>query len=148
MENETNQSTDTITEDTTGTGIDEGTSGTEQDVPQHAFEFTNQTTGDVNTGTVDFTGVTAEQADEIIGQNAEIITKLDTLIQQTVPPTQQTVEVAGGVMTAEQGQLIIDGLNNLASGVQLLMYIGVAFLLWQVIKIVYNLFAGVFLGGL
>lgn len=146
MENETIQNNDTTPEGTTGTGTNEttvptGEGGLESAVPQHSFEITNTTTGEVSTGTIDFTGITSEQGELILE-------KLDTLINQTVPPTQQTVEVAGGVMTAEQGQMIIEGLNNLASGVQLLMYIGVAFLLWQVIKIVYNLFAGVFLGGL
>lgn len=140
LKNETIQNTNANSEDTTG-NFSTGTSGVESDFPRNAFEFTNQTTGEVSNGSFDFIGISKEQGDLILE-------RLDILVNQTVPNPQQTVEVAGGVMTAEQGQLIIDGLNNLASGIQFLMYIGVAFLLWQVIKIVYNLFAGVFLGGL
>jgi len=43
---------------------------------------------------------------------------------------------------------IIDLLNNLVAGFQILLYIAVAFLLWKVITILYKLLAGVFLGGL
>ena len=38
--------------------------------------------------------------------------------------------------------------NNIESGLQILLYIGVAFLFWKVITVIYNLLAGVFLGGL
>lgn len=42
---------------------------------------------------------------------------------------------------------IVERLDNLTSGFQILLYIAVAFLLWQVIKILYQLFAHVFFGN-
>lgn len=48
----------------------------------------------------------------------------------------------------EKLDTIINGLNNLSYGVHFLMMIAAAFLLWQVIKILWGLLAGWFLGGL
>ena len=43
---------------------------------------------------------------------------------------------------------IIKHIENLESGLQILIYISVAFLVWKVIQIIYKLLAGVFLGGI
>ena len=42
--------------------------------------------------------------------------------------------------------ILVEHLNNIASGLQIIIYILVGFLLWQVIRIVYKLFGGIFLG--
>ena len=38
--------------------------------------------------------------------------------------------------------------DNLASGMQILMYISVAFFVWKVITVLHRLFGGVFFGGI
>lgn len=43
-------------------------------------------------------------------------------------------------------ELLVQHLDNISSGIQIMIYILAAFLLWQVIRIVYKLFGGVFLG--
>lgn len=57
------------------------------------------------------------------------------------------VEQPTGI-TFEQAEQIILLLTNLNNGVQFLMLCVGAFFVWQVVKIIYNLFAGVFFGGL
>lgn len=42
---------------------------------------------------------------------------------------------------------IILHLTNIEHGLQILMYVAVAFLVWKVITVIYKLFAGVFFGG-
>lgn len=42
---------------------------------------------------------------------------------------------------------IITHLVNIEQGLQYLLYIAVAFLMWKVITVIYKLFAGVFFGG-
>lgn len=37
--------------------------------------------------------------------------------------------------------------NNLAAGLRILVYVAVAFLVWQVIRVIYGLFGRVFFGG-
>lgn len=43
---------------------------------------------------------------------------------------------------------IITHLINIEQGLQYLLYIAVAFLVWKVITILYRLFGGVFFGGI
>jgi|GEM_PF-6393955 len=43
---------------------------------------------------------------------------------------------------------IIMHLVNIEQGLQYLMYIAVAFLVWKVITVLYRLFGGVFFGGI
>ena len=42
--------------------------------------------------------------------------------------------------------ILVEHLNNITSGMQIIIYVLVGFLLWQVIRIVYKLFGGIFLG--
>ena len=42
--------------------------------------------------------------------------------------------------------VLVEHLNNIESGMQIIIYVLVGFLLWQVIRIVYKLFGGIFLG--
>ena len=42
--------------------------------------------------------------------------------------------------------VLVEHLNNITSGMQIIIYILVGFLLWQVIRVVYKLFGGIFLG--
>lgn len=42
---------------------------------------------------------------------------------------------------------IITHLVNIEHGLQILMYVAIAFLVWAVIKAVYKLFGGIFFGG-
>ena len=42
--------------------------------------------------------------------------------------------------------ILVEHLNNIESGMQIIIYVLVGFLLWQVIRIVYKLFGGIFLG--
>ena len=44
-------------------------------------------------------------------------------------------------------QMIESHLINIESGLQILLYVAVAFLTWAVIKALYKLFGGIFLGG-
>lgn len=44
-------------------------------------------------------------------------------------------------------QMIESHLINIESGLQILLYVAVAFLVWAVIKALYKLFGGVFFGG-
>lgn len=93
----------------------------------------------------------------------ETTTTDETVLEPTPETTDPTYEIVfpstmnvegdfsttGQVDTLiNQNAEIIDMLLNLTSGLQFVIYILVAFLLWQVIKIIYNLFAGVILGGL
>lgn len=48
---------------------------------------------------------------------------------------------------ASNNSEIIAHLTNIEQGMQYLLYIAVAFLVWKVITVVYKLFAGVFFGG-
>ena len=48
---------------------------------------------------------------------------------------------------SELNSLIDTHFYNIEAGLQIIMYIAVAFLLWKVITILYRLFGGVFLGG-
>jgi len=43
---------------------------------------------------------------------------------------------------------IITHLINIEQGLQYLLYIAVAFLLWKVVTVLYRLFGGVFFGGI
>lgn len=43
---------------------------------------------------------------------------------------------------------IITHLVNIEQGLQYLLYIAVAFLLWKVVTVLYRLFGGVFFGGI
>lgn len=43
---------------------------------------------------------------------------------------------------------IITHLVNIEQGLQYLLYIAVAFLVWKVITVLYRLFGGVFFGGI
>jgi hypothetical protein len=43
---------------------------------------------------------------------------------------------------------IITHLINIEQGLQYLLYIAVAFLVWKVITVLYRLFGGVFFGGI
>lgn len=38
--------------------------------------------------------------------------------------------------------------NNIAMGMRILLYIGVAFFIWKVITVLYRLFGGIFFGGI
>lgn len=51
-------------------------------------------------------------------------------------------------MTVEQADIMIQLLTNLNQGIHTVLWILGAFFVWQVVKIFYNLFAGVFFGGL
>ena len=42
--------------------------------------------------------------------------------------------------------VLVEHLNNITSGMQIIIYILVGFLLWQIIRVVYKLFGGIFLG--
>ena len=44
-------------------------------------------------------------------------------------------------------ELIVNHFINIEAGLRLLMYVAVAFFVWVVIKQLYKLFGGVFLGG-
>jgi len=55
--------------------------------------------------------------------------------------------VANGELTEEGFRLIETHLVNIESGLQILMYIAVGFLVWAVIKAIYKLFGGIFFGG-
>lgn len=44
-------------------------------------------------------------------------------------------------------QMIESHLNNIESGIQVLMTIAVAFFVWAVIRQLYKLFGGIFFGG-
>ena len=44
-------------------------------------------------------------------------------------------------------QMIESHLINIESGLQILLYVAVAFFTWAVIKALYKLFGGVFFGG-
>lgn len=43
-------------------------------------------------------------------------------------------------------QIISVHLDNIASGIQIILYIILAFLVWQICRVLYRLFGGVFLG--
>lgn len=43
-------------------------------------------------------------------------------------------------------QIISAHLDNIASGIQIILYIILAFLVWQICRVLYRLFGGVFLG--
>jgi hypothetical protein len=49
---------------------------------------------------------------------------------------------------ASDNSEIITHLINIEQGLQYLLYIAVAFLVWKVITILYRLFGGVFFGGI
>lgn len=152
MENEEVQSPDATATTDTGTTTDAtsdatNTEGAESIVPEHSFEFTNDTTGEHNTGTYEFTGATSEQAD-LINENLQAVaTKLDTLIEQTVPVPTQNVSVEGG-MTAEQAQTLIDAMNNLDHGLYFLVIFVSAFFIWQIFKVLYQFIGGMIFGRL
>ena len=44
-------------------------------------------------------------------------------------------------------QMIESHLTNIESGIQVLMLVAVGFFVWAVIKALYKLFGGIFLGG-
>lgn len=54
----------------------------------------------------------------------------------------------------ENGELLQNGFSlveshliNIESGLKILLYIAVAFFVWAIIKALYKLFGGIFLGG-
>jgi hypothetical protein len=49
---------------------------------------------------------------------------------------------------ASDNSEIITHLINIEQGLQYLLYIAVAFLVWKVITVLYRLFGGVFFGGI
>lgn len=51
-------------------------------------------------------------------------------------------------MTEAQFETYISHIINIEYGIKFIMIVLTAFLVWKVIKILYSLFAGVFLGGL
>lgn len=58
----------------------------------------------------------------------------------------QQMEANGELV--ENGFMIIEShLNNIESGLQILIYVAVGFFVWAVIKALYKLFGGVFFGG-
>lgn len=50
-------------------------------------------------------------------------------------------------MASDNSEIIMH-LINIEQGLQYLLYIAVAFLLWKVITVLYRLFGGVFFGGI
>lgn len=44
-------------------------------------------------------------------------------------------------------ELLERHLNNIESGIQILMYVAIGFFVWAVIKALYKLFGGIFFGG-
>ncbi len=46
----------------------------------------------------------------------------------------------------ERFDILVEHLNNIEYGMQIMIYVLVGFLLWQIIRIVYKLFGGIFLG--
>lgn len=54
---------------------------------------------------------------------------------------------ANALVTEEGFKLIESHLINIESGLQILIYVAVGFLVWAVIKAVYKLFGGIFFGG-
>lgn len=55
---------------------------------------------------------------------------------------------ANGELIEDGFKLIDSHLNNIESGLQILMYVAVGFFVWAVIKALYKLFGGVFFGGI
>ena len=60
-------------------------------------------------------------------------------------------EVLSQLIDMEIGQqerfdFMVQHLDNISSGIQIMIYILVGFLLWQIIRIVYKLFGGIFFG--
>lgn len=49
---------------------------------------------------------------------------------------------------ASNNSEVITHLVNIEQGLQYLLYIAVAFLVWKVITVLYKLFGGVFFGGI
>ncbi len=55
--------------------------------------------------------------------------------------------IANGELTQEGFSIIESHLVNIESGLQILMYVAVGFLVWAVIRAIYKLIGGIFLGG-
>lgn len=52
-----------------------------------------------------------------------------------------------GIIIQEGIEMIDKHFTNIESGLKIIMTIAVGFFVWQVIKVIYKLFAGVFFGG-
>lgn len=78
----------------------------------------------------------------------QILEYLKAIALNTDKETAQTVTVTNpeGAMTAEQGQMIIDQLQNLTVGASVVLSIMAAFFVWFTIKALYNFFGGIFSG--
>ena len=59
----------------------------------------------------------------------------------------EALELLLNQMDSVNSEIILH-LINIEQGLQYLLYIAVAFLLWKVITILYRLFGGVFFGGI
>lgn len=59
----------------------------------------------------------------------------------------ETLERLLEQMASDNSEIIMH-LINIEQGLQYLLYIAVAFLLWKVVTVLYRLFGGVFFGGI